>query len=381
VFGDGGGLQFGGARADPGSKRRRTSHGLEASMADGLDITDAPRGRGGEVVMRSFWKQHGAGSGERVGRFFGVLSPLAVLACGVEMPVDGGELGGDEDVATATQAVTTCYASYQFDFGGEGFGKPGLWRRMPINPPCATFDPTLSFQFGDRLEEPFMVGNRIATLGSAGQRSGRMFIDQDGSHDWSAADTNKMFMRSMRGDKPFSIRIRKTKLSRSCEPVAGVGGIDYVVGIFRDGEWYIDQNGNGVWDGVGADRCDRLAKFGQPLDIPVPLGGRLAVVRRVPPGLHWVVDEDASFSFTAGDAVYTSFGNEADRPFSSSALGQHGVQRIRPQNGQPVFDVFLNNDSDRNWSAGDIEALGHVTNRHSHENWRVIGWYAVTFPH
>jgi hypothetical protein len=41
------------------------------------------------------------------------------------------------------------------------------------------------------------------------------------------------------------------------------------VGVFRPstGEWFLDRNGNGQWDGCGVDTC--IAAFGQPDDLPV----------------------------------------------------------------------------------------------------------------
>jgi len=39
------------------------------------------------------------------------------------------------------------------------------------------------------------------------------------------------------------------------------------IGIYRDGMWYLDTNGNGYWDGCGTDAC--IAWGGMPEDIPV----------------------------------------------------------------------------------------------------------------
>ncbi len=38
------------------------------------------------------------------------------------------------------------------------------------------------------------------------------------------------------------------------------------IGIFREGLWYLDYNGNGAWDGCGTDTC---ASWGSPGDLPV----------------------------------------------------------------------------------------------------------------
>jgi len=43
------------------------------------------------------------------------------------------------------------------------------------------------------------------------------------------------------------------------------------IGVFRNGTWYLDYNGNGVWDGCGTtpdtDRC--YMQFGWTGDLPV----------------------------------------------------------------------------------------------------------------
>lgn len=38
------------------------------------------------------------------------------------------------------------------------------------------------------------------------------------------------------------------------------------IGVFRNGQWYLDANGNGVLDSCSIDRC---LSFGQTGDLPV----------------------------------------------------------------------------------------------------------------
>jgi hypothetical protein len=40
------------------------------------------------------------------------------------------------------------------------------------------------------------------------------------------------------------------------------------IGLYRDGTWYLDKNGNGIFDGCGTDAC--MSWGGVPGDIPVP---------------------------------------------------------------------------------------------------------------
>ena len=52
-------------------------------------------------------------------------------------------------------------------------------------------------------------------------------------------------------------------------PVAGdwTGTGIAKIGVYRQGRWFLDQNGNGVLDGCGVDTC--IDSFGLPADIPV----------------------------------------------------------------------------------------------------------------
>ena len=52
-------------------------------------------------------------------------------------------------------------------------------------------------------------------------------------------------------------------------PVTGDwnGSGTFKIGVFRNGQWLLDYNGNGVWDGVAGG--DRLYTFGQAGDKPV----------------------------------------------------------------------------------------------------------------
>jgi hypothetical protein len=39
------------------------------------------------------------------------------------------------------------------------------------------------------------------------------------------------------------------------------------IGVYRNGTWYLDTNGNGLWDGCATDGC--VAWGGLPEDVPV----------------------------------------------------------------------------------------------------------------
>lgn len=86
------------------------------------------------------------------------------------------------------------------------------------------------------------------------------------------------------------------------------------IGVFRGGLWFLDLNGNGQWDGCGADAC--LA-FGQPGDLPV-VGDwtgtgevKIGVFRN---GL-WFLDRNGNGRFdSCGIDVCVGFGQAGDLP-------------------------------------------------------------------
>ncbi len=89
-------------------------------------------------------------------------------------------------------------------------------------------------------------------------RNGQWFLDANGSGAWDGCGTDLCLNFGQLGDWP----------------VAGNwdGGLKTGVGVFRAGTWYLDYNGNGVWDGCqqdgGQDLC-LYGSFGQAGDLPV----------------------------------------------------------------------------------------------------------------
>ena len=84
-------------------------------------------------------------------------------------------------------------------------------------------------------------------------RNGQWFLDDSGNGQWDGCSTDLCLNFGQAGDLP----------------VAGNwdGGVPAGVGVFRAGTWYLDYNGNGAWDGCGVDRC-YFNSFGQAGDLP-----------------------------------------------------------------------------------------------------------------
>jgi hypothetical protein len=85
-------------------------------------------------------------------------------------------------------------------------------------------------------------------------RNGQWFLDLNGNGTWDGCVTDGCYASFGRaGDLP----------------VAGdwTGTGTMKIGVFRNGQWFLDLNGNGVWDGCGTDAC--YASFGGATDKPV----------------------------------------------------------------------------------------------------------------
>ena len=84
-------------------------------------------------------------------------------------------------------------------------------------------------------------------------RNGQWFLDANGNGKWDGCGTDLCQSFGQALDLP----------------VAGNwnGGVPAGVGVFRAGTWYLDYNGNGQWDGCGVDRC-YFGSFGQAGDLP-----------------------------------------------------------------------------------------------------------------
>ncbi|CDH47363.1 SBBP repeat-containing protein [Candidatus Contendibacter odensensis] len=95
-------------------------------------------------------------------------------------------------------------------------------------------------------------GSGVAKIGVF--RNGQWFLDANGNGSWDGCGTELCLSFGQTGDLP----------------VAGNwnGGLQAGVGVFRAGTWYLDYNGNGKWDGCDIDRC-YFSSFGQAGDLPV----------------------------------------------------------------------------------------------------------------
>ena len=109
------------------------------------------------------------------------------------------------------------------------------------------------------------------------------------------------------------------------KPVTGDWNGDevYAVGIFRNGTWFLDMDGDGRWS-----QGDLVVEFGQPGDLPV-VGdwtgdgvSKLGVYRNG----TFILDSNNNHVLDATDKVFT-LGNAGDKPFAGDFTGS-GVDTV-----------------------------------------------------
>ena len=162
-------------------------------------------------------------------------------------------------------------------------------------------DSTPTYGFGMAVDVPVTGDwNRDGRTEIGMVRNGRgWFLDSNGNGVWDAGDSAYGF--GLAGDVP----------------VTGDWNNDgkTEIGVFRNGHgWYLDSSGNGAW-GAG----DTSYGFGLAGDVPVTgdwnNDGKteIGVYRN---GHYWYLDGSGNGAWGAGDIMYDSFGQTGDKPVS-----------------------------------------------------------------
>jgi hypothetical protein len=150
------------------------------------------------------------------------------------------------------------------------------------------------------------------------------------------------------------------------------------IGIFRPdtGEWFLDYNGNGQWDGCGVDIC--INSFGQTGDLPV-IGswsgnGTSNIGTFSPSTGTWQLDTNGDGVLNcAVDTCFSSFGQKGDFPVTrainglpGSIIGTYSPETIVTINGKNRikrglwrFDVDANNTFD-GCAVDECDTFGNV---------------------
>jgi hypothetical protein len=100
-------------------------------------------------------------------------------------------------------------------------------------------------------------GNTVTRVGAF--INGTWYLDTNGNGQWDGMPTDTVY--SFGAGLPDAI------------PVVGNwnGNGKTTIGIYSDGAWYLDANGNGQWDGVAGG--DELFYFGVGLTVAMPVVG------------------------------------------------------------------------------------------------------------
>jgi List-Bact-rpt repeat protein len=112
------------------------------------------------------------------------------------------------------------------------------------------------YQDGDLPVTGDWNGNGITQLGLFRPSTGEWFLDYRAARRWNGCRRDRCITSfGTTGDRPVSGDWDGTGTSK--------------IGVFRPstGEWFLDLNGNGQWDGCGVDLC--VTNFGQAGDFPV----------------------------------------------------------------------------------------------------------------
>ena len=141
--------------------------------------------------------------------------------------------------------------------GGEWFvdiNINGVWNGCTVD---------ACYAFGLPSDQPIMGdwnGDGKKKIGV--KRGSQWYLDFNGNGRWDGCGTTPDTDRCYTFGFPSDI------------PVAGNwdGSLNKAdkIGVFRDGQWFLDFNGDGIWNGCGSTSVtDRCFAFGLPTDMPV----------------------------------------------------------------------------------------------------------------
>ncbi len=131
------------------------------------------------------------------------------------------------------------------------------------------------------------------------------------------------------------------------------------IGVFRPetGEWFLDRNGNGQWDGCAVDIC--VSSFGQPGDLPVARkvsganGTIIGVFQPAQELWHFDINGNHAFDGCSIDECTNEFGTLGDIPLVGDwvGLGTEAIGVFRPSTGQ----WFLDGNGNGRWDGCAVE--------------------------
>jgi C1A family cysteine protease len=162
-------------------------------------------------------------------------------------------------------------------------------------------------------------------------RSGSWYLDNNGNGMWDNSSVDLFYTFGLATDVPIWGDWNGDGRKK--------------IGVRRGSTWYLDYNGNGIWDGCTIDRC---LNFGLSTDLPVvgdwngSGNDKIGVFR----GGKWYLDFNGNGFWDAGDRSYT-FGLPMDIPivgdWSGNGISKIGVRR--------EASWYLDYNGDGSWSS------------------------------
>ena len=150
------------------------------------------------------------------------------------------------------------------------------------------------------------------------------------------------------------------------------------VGVYRPstGEWFLDRNGNGVWDGCEIDICVQLFSAAGALPVVGDWDGsgftKLGLF--LPSISQWQLDVNGNYTWDgcALDTCQESFGGSGDMPVAGqwTTAGSDRIGTFRTDNGTWYLDASGNGNlnclwdycfSFSNYANGDVPVAGDWT--------------------
>ena len=186
----------------------------------------------------------------------------------------------------------------------------------------------------------------IAKIGVFRPETGEWFLDRNGNGQWDGCAVDICISSfGQPGDLPAIG-------NWSGGATSSIGTFDSITGI-----WQLDRNGNGQWDGCAVDIC--VSSFGQPGDLPVTRkvsgvnGTIIGVFQPAHELWHFDINGNHAFDGCSIDECTNEFGTLGDIPVVGDwvGLGTEAIGVFRPSTGQ----WFLDGNDNGRWDGCAVE--------------------------
>jgi hypothetical protein len=226
----------------------------------------------------------------------------------------------------------------------DGDGVPNSQDAFPTNP--AEWKDSNGNGIGDNAEAA--AAGAGYSIGFFRPSTGEWFMDLNGNGIWDGPNIDRYYANFGKD------------MTGAAIPVVGDwdGSGSFKVGVYWNGSWYLDLNGNGVWDGSKIDRY--YADFGKGLTGAIPVVGDWGGNGNSKVGIYWNgswyldLNGNGKWDGNGADGFY-KFGKNGDLPVAGD-WDNDGVAEIgffRPSTGQWYLDLSGNDK----WDGSGVDGL------------------------